>query len=170
MLSITQKDIERFWGRVDKDSSPIFYNGTRCWEWVGASNNGGYGVIKINGKQCYTHRISYLLDRGDIPDGLDVLHRCDNTYCVRPEHLFPGTDQDNVDDKVRKGRAYYPGPISPMHGETHALHKLSAEQVSEIRQRYGYKGKDGATAMELANEFGLSESQVFRIVKGESWK
>lgn len=166
----TSNDIARFWGKVDKECSQIFYNNTRCWEWTGAKNSGGYGVMRVGNIQCYTHRISFELSHGRIVEDFDVLHHCDNRCCVRPEHLWLGTDQDNVDDKTKKGRAYYPGAISPLRGEMHPTHKLSLAQVSEIRRRYGYRGRGGDTVEALAREFASSESQILRIVKHESWK
>jgi len=110
----TSKDIARFWGKVDKEKSNTFYNETRCWEWTAGCDTYGYGEITIggeNGRNMRAHRISYELLFGEIPDKLFVLHHCDNRACVNFEHLFLGTNQDNVDDMVNKGRQ--------MHGDEH---------------------------------------------------
>jgi hypothetical protein len=95
MKKNTEKD---FWERVDKDTSP-----TGCWLWTGGKNH-GYGRISFNGKNFLAPRIAWEFTNGPIPDGLDVLHRCDNPPCVRPDHLFLGTLKDNYDDMVQKGR------------------------------------------------------------------
>ena len=88
---------ERFWKFVDKS--------TDCWIWRGASE-GRYGLIGIggSGNMDYAHRVSWKLNFGNIPSGLFVLHKCDNSLCVNPSHLFLGTHQDNMDDMKRKGR------------------------------------------------------------------
>lgn len=77
---------------------------TGCWNWTGATD-GRYGSMAVNGRQTKAHRISWTLTHGDIPDGMFVLHRCDNTLCVNPGHLFIGTQSDNLLDCSRKGRS-----------------------------------------------------------------
>jgi len=75
-----------------------------CWGWVGSIDHFGYGQIQHEGKVQPAHRVSWVLARGPIPDGLCVLHRCDNPPCTNPEHLFLGTKKDNMMDAARKGR------------------------------------------------------------------
>ena len=77
--------------------------GTNCWVWLGGKFSNGYGSIRGYGEN-YAHRVSWVSHIGVIPDGILVLHHCDNIVCVNPDHLFLGTDQDNSDDKMRKGR------------------------------------------------------------------
>ena len=87
----------RFWKKVNKKA------GNSCWEWT-ACKAGGYGQIYVRGKLVYAHRLSWVWANGKIPKGLFVLHKCDNRVCVNPDHLFLGTNKDNMQDCVRKGR------------------------------------------------------------------
>ena len=75
-----------------------------CWFWIGARDRDGYGQMSVNNVQQKAHRMSFLLHRGHIPAGMQVLHRCDEPPCVNPEHLFLGTARDNANDRVSKGR------------------------------------------------------------------
>lgn len=96
---------ERFWEKVNKDGPTHPNCEAQCWVWAGSLNTKGYGLISSNGGNIVTHRISYELHNGSIPDGLLVLHRCDRPSCVNPNHLFLGTHQDNMDDMAAKGRS-----------------------------------------------------------------
>lgn len=93
---------ERFWGKVNKERG--FGPNGDCWEWTGHRMKFGYGVIRSDGKVHKAHRISYSINIAPIPDDLMVCHHCDNPACVRPDHLFVGTHQDNMDDRMAKGR------------------------------------------------------------------
>src|ERR1700761_3720809 len=92
-----------------------------CWLWVGSLNENGYGTIGVAYKTQLAHRVSYRLHVGPIPDGLNVLHKCDVPCCVNPDHLFPGTQETNVIDMENKGRALH------YEGEAHGRAKLTAE-------------------------------------------
>ena len=88
---------ERFWSKVNKTGD--------CWLWTGVRVGIGYGQIYLNGKKTPAHRVSWLLHHGIIPNGLLVLHKCDNPPCVNPNHLFTGTNSDNMKDAYIKGRS-----------------------------------------------------------------
>lgn len=88
---------ERFHSRYSVDESG-------CWIWQGATTNAGYGKIAVHGTLILSHRFSWELHHGPIPEGLYVCHHCDNPQCVNPDHLFVGTAQDNVNDMMAKGR------------------------------------------------------------------
>lgn len=88
---------DRFWSKVDKTDS--------CWLWTGAVNDHGYGQVYVNGKLAYAHRVALVLSGRQVPPGMFACHHCDTPNCVRPDHLFIGTNADNMRDCANKGRA-----------------------------------------------------------------
>lgn len=117
---------DRFWEKVNKNGP--FIIDTPCWEWTGSLTK-GYGYIGINNctKNEYAHRLSWIMAYGEIPDKLHVLHKCDNSKCVNPDHLWIGTNKDNQQDMIRKGRH---NPVS-FPGQSNPSAKLTNEQVIE---------------------------------------
>ena len=97
-----EQTLKRFWDKVDKADG--------CWEWTACLKKGkkgnGYGFFWLHGKNFRAHRFSWIINFGNISDGLCVLHRCDNRRCVRPDHLFLGTVTDNNVDAIKKGRIF----------------------------------------------------------------
>lgn len=153
------------------DNSVTAENG--CREWTGLRDAHGYGRVYVgNGKVELAHRVSWRLNRGEIPPGLCVLHQCDNPPCWWPEHLFLGTRGDNCRDMVSKGRQWlqkHPErrPICPDHlrarGEHHHATKLTDAQVVEIRNRFA----QGTLRVRLAKEYGISQGHVGGIISGK---
>ena len=127
-----------------------------CWLWLGAVN-GVYGIIHT-GKVEYAHRTSFQVFVRPLESHELACHRCDNTYCVNPEHIFPGTYRDNHYDAMAKGRW--------SHGERHGMAVLKEYQVTAIRELFS----DGATSKDIAAEYGVGEAQIRRIVSGRAWK
>lgn len=146
---------ERFWSRVNK--------GDGCWEWVGLKFRLGYGSISVNGRMASAHRVSWEIHNGPIPDGLHVLHHCDNRACVCPGHLFLGTHRDNMRDREAKGR----GKIPYRRGSLCNSAKLTEDQVIEIRRRYA---AGGVLQRDLAAEFGVLRQEISRIVNRVRWQ
>jgi len=118
-----------------------------CFEWNGSKDSNGYGLFGINHKLVRAHRFSFELFNGSIPPGLDVLHKCDNPCCVRPDHLFLGTDKDNVKDREEKGRGrkgrFFPQrnwkEICSAPGSTREVAKtFGVSQTSVARYRRGH--------------------------------
>lgn len=99
--------------RIEAGSIPEPNSG--CWLWLGSTNAKGYAHLKYDMRQQRANRFSWSAYNGPIPEGLHVLHSCDNRLCVNPEHLFLGTNQDNVDDKMKKGRAGQNGNALKTH-------------------------------------------------------
>jgi hypothetical protein len=153
----------RFWEKVDKENSEKYYDGTRCWEWKNAIDGGGYGVLMIN-HSPYTrekaHRFSWLIHNGVIPKDMYVLHACDNPPCVNPKHLFLGSNLINMQDKVRKERQ------SRLFGDKNGRCLMTKEKVIEMRKLYS-TGK--YSYRKLIKMFGISQTQVARILHKESW-
>ncbi len=135
-----------------------------CWIWRGATRSGQkdpYGWATYAGKQMGAHRVSWLVHRGPIPDGLYVCHRCDVRRCVNPDHLFLGTASDNMLDMWSKRR--HRSPAEGVVGSRSA--KLTAPQAKEIYVR----ALSGARTSDLAREFGISQSAVSKIKSGSNW-
>lgn len=136
---------ERFWAKVDKT--------TRCWLWHGKRYPNGYGCFRVDGKEVMTHRFSYRLHNGAIPEGLFVLHNCpdgDNPACINPEHLWLGTQADNLADMARKGRSCL--------GEKNGSAKLTDQGVQTIFALKGHLSRK-----EIALIFHISNAHVSRI-------
>jgi hypothetical protein len=139
-----------------------------CWEWIGKKNDTGYGSLAIrqggNKRKWYkAHRISWELHYGQIPKGLHCLHKCDNPGCVRPDHLFLGTQLDNVRDMDKKQRRI----SSPQAGQKNGKSKLTEKKVIAIRKEYK-KGK--ISQLFLANKYGVCQSTIDLIVRKITWK
>lgn len=156
------KDEERFWSKVNNK------NRIGCWTWNAAKCSGGkYGSIRLPGnKQVGAHVFSYLLNIGDIPKGIEVCHICDNGLCVRPDHLFLGTRQDNVDDMIKKGRQAKGEKLNHTSqcGELNNGSKLTLETILKIKELLKYH-----TQAEVAKITGAKRQNVWAIAHGKSW-
>ena len=174
----------RFWSKVKQTDG--------CWLWLGAKSPDGYGMLNVRDHRgTNAHRIAYALKVGDIPSGFSVLHSCDNRLCVRPDHLFLGTQLDNVKDMAKKGRdrkamgdrnasrlypekrprgerhAYRLHPGLHARGERAANAKLKESQVIEIRR--SWKAKE-LSQQALAGKYGVTSATINDVVLGKTWK
>lgn len=134
-----------------------------CIEWQGWRVN-GYGRLRLGSKRVAAHRLSYEIENGPIPDGLCVCHKCDNPKCINPSHLFLGTRGDNNLDKTIKGRQAK-GKTHGLRGEQHPLSRLTADDVSAIKEKYA----GGATQRSIASAHRVSQSLVSQIINSKRW-
>lgn len=142
----------RFWRKVLVDT-PL----EACWEWTGSRWN-GYGTLSGDGGATLkAHRASWSLFRGEIPNGLHVLHHCDNRACVRPSHLFLGTNRDNMQDMVNKGRSN--------RGEKNGQSRLTEQLVRDIRAAR----KSGETLSSIAARIGVDHVTVWQAARHKRW-
>lgn len=138
--------------------TPEPYSG--CWIWVGSARNVRpskrvYGEFVYQKRHLLAHRVSWTLHNGDIPVNINVLHRCDTTLCVNPDHLFLGTQADNVSDCVRKSRN--------ATGERAGRAKLTKSKVLLIKSEIGSLRK-------IAIKYGIGQTQVWSIKHGLTWR
>lgn len=141
---------ERFWAKVQKSRG--------CWLWTAGCFADGYGTFRKGSKMCRAHRVSWELAYGTIPPGQLVLHTCDTPRCVKPTHLFLGTDADNAADRDTKGRQ----PV--VRGEAHGSAKLTKTIVRAIR-----RAATTQTQQEIATRYGIAKATVYCVVKRKTW-
>ena len=149
-------DEARFWAKIQKLND--------CWIWIGGQDRDMYGVFTFreDGKDFTvraTHYSWQLYTGRPVPEGIFLCHKCDHPYCVNPEHLFLGTNQDNMEDKVSKGRQ--------TRGELTNSAQLTEEKVKEIRQLFG---SGEYSKRQLADKYQVSWSIIHRALLGKTWK
>lgn len=162
-MANSEADQERFWEKADIQSTDD------CWMWLGRFFNDGegYGQIKLYSgnrekhirHRFRAHRVAYFLAYGHLPDDLCVCHTCDNPSCVNPAHLFLGTDRENIQDRTNK--------LRDAKGEQHGMHKLTTEQVQEIRK---IRAARKLPYRMLGEMFGVTTTQIGWIIRRQSWK
>lgn len=133
-----------------------------CWIWLGATNKDGYGRFKFHNKLIGAHRASMMIYNEQENSSMCVLHKCDNPYCVNPNHLFFGTHLDNMRDKKKKGRVGF----NPSYGEEHYNSKLKIEDITSIRTL----SSKGHSNKEIAVLFDINPSTVSQIIRRVTWK
>jgi len=165
---------ERFAAKIDFESS-------EHWLWCGTTLPFGHGQIYFV-RGMLTHRFAWMLYKGAIPEGLQVLHKCDVPQCVKPDHLFLGTQKDNIRDMVLKGRNWHrtkperaafgerngahTKPERRPHGSRHYLTPFTPEEITEIRARVAA----GELQVDIAAEFDVGKTTICNIVHFRNWK
>ena len=147
----------RFYARV------LIPNENGCMEWVGKSIGHGYGLICINDEMIRAHRLSYEIHNGEIPERMHVLHKCDNRKCVAPDHLFLGTNNDNISDRMAKNRSYHPPTGS---GSKNFNSKLNEKDVKKIRKMLA----KGITKAEIGRQFNVTQENISFIEREITWR
>ncbi|HBD95461.1 MAG TPA: hypothetical protein DC057_14930 [Spirochaetia bacterium] len=140
----------------------IFINNNDCWEWQGTTKN-KYGELDYKGKKFKAHRLSYMLKNNNfhISSKIKICHTCDNPKCINPNHLFAGTQRDNIYDMENKNRSVH------LKGSQNGNSKVTERQVVEIRNKYS---TNKFSQRELGEKYGLSSSMVGEIIRGNFWK
>ena len=155
MYTIRKSLAERFQGKYKITESG-------CWEWTATKNRYGYALLKnipdTRPRMIFAHRVSWLIHHGEIPDGLHVLHTCDNRKCVNPEHLFLGTKTDNAKDRDNKNRQAF--------GARNGNAKYSEEDIFRIYEMYD----SGMSNVEIAKKLDGSRITIWEITSGRKWK
>lgn len=145
----SEQPLEHFWNNVARTET--------CWNWTAGLTYKGYGFLTLDRKQFRAHRYSYELHNGPIPKGMLICHRCDNRRCVRPDHLFLGTTQDNTADRHNKGRTLV------IRGENHWRSRVDEKAVRDMRSRR-------LRLAEFASLYDLTKESVRAIQRRKSWK
>ena len=157
--------MKRFWDKVNKSSSVFGDDGqfpTQCWTWTAGVSNKGYGLFWLSPRMQSSHRVAWFLEWGNVPKEICVLHKCDNKICVRPDHLFLGTVQDNNNDKKQKNRSYY----GIQKSENQPTAKLTRKDVTVIRARFA----TGETQRSIALDYDVGYKTIHKVVRNKSWK
>jgi hypothetical protein len=131
-----------------------------CWEWEGGRTTDGYGCARFKGASTKIHRAIYRHFYGELPQHIGVLHRCDNRLCCNPFHWFTGTQADNINDAVKKGRQ------PKAQGERQWAHILTADDVLNMRR---IKRETGRTNADIASEYGVASITASQAITGHSW-
>lgn len=132
---------------------------TGCWEWQKSKNKNGYGQIRLGKTMVRTHRLSYQLFKGPIPVKMHVCHSCDNPSCINPDHLWVGTQKDNMKDMVNKGRSK-----GVNLGSKNPKSKLTEQQILEIRELIGT-----IPVKEIAKKYNIGDIVIYNIKNRRLW-
>ncbi len=149
---VQPKLADDFWASVQRSDN------ASCWPWLKSTQRSGYGRLAFKGSRMGSHQIAWILVNGPIGNGLCVLHKCDNPTCCNPSHLFLGTNNDNIADRMAKGRSVV--------GSKHKKSKLTEETVRQAREDRAL----GLTYTELEKKYGVTRATLHAAISGEAWR
>lgn len=152
-MTVAPIELAHFWNKVKVGAAGD------CWEWQGPTRGAGYGVFR----KVSSHRYSYQMHRGKIPEGLLIRHMCGNKLCVNPAHLETGTAQDNMDDRRRLGERM------PTQGSCNPGEANGRAKITEAIARYILDNPDRLSCSQLAGKFAVSKATVTLIQQGKRW-
>jgi len=164
LIASDKSALDRFWSKVQPSEG--------CWNWTAAKNEKGYGVFGINRDTFKAHRVAFILSGQEIPDGLCLLHKCDNPACVNPDHMMIGTRAENNADMCAKGRHVNGAQKTPIEqckyekGEHHHNARLTAEIVLQIRNDRAL----GMSFSRIAAKYGIGQKHAHSIATRKAWK
>jgi hypothetical protein len=152
-IKLTESDKERFWSKVDIKSPE------ECWEWKAGKTLNGYGTFRLSVKHKYAHRLAWELTNGPIPEGMSILHKCDNRGCCNPDHLYVGTQYDNMMDRAERNPNNPGGRKAKLYeGEIWLIRKLRVEKPKSGKYR-----KYKFHASYVAKMFKVSQSTIYNV-------
>ena len=149
---------EKFWSKVSKAEE------NACWEWSGALRWNGYGVFRHLNKSVLAHRASFIIHKGPIPDGCVICHSCDNRKCCNPNHLWSGTQKENLQDMFNKNRDAKSKPKGSC--QNHPRAKLKNTDIDIIKNEY----KSGISSRIIAKKYNVSKRTILNVVQGKNWR
>lgn len=155
-IATKEQKIERLRYKFEKF---VIKNKDQCWKWKG-SWSGGYPQLNVNKKNIKAHRASYLINVNEIPNRMLVLHKCDNRECCNPDHLFIGTQKDNMRDMINKGRS------NNVRGEECSFSKLKINDVLKIKLMI----KNGILLSNICKIYNVSHTLIRKIKNNKVWK
>ncbi len=155
--------VKRFWSKVNKEGPVPAHRQElgNCWVWTSSISGKQYGGFGIGGTTYKTNRVCWALQTG-VWSKLCICHKCDNRLCVRPDHLFEGTQAENMRDCSRKGRLFKP----EKSGERNGVARLTDEKVRQLR---AIRARDGLTMEELGKLFGVHPATACSAINGKTW-
>lgn len=170
-IEISEERRNRFLLKINKEGGypqgdPTYQSLGQCHLWLGGVDKWGYGKCHLGSKTWIAHRLSYTIFKGVIPDGMMILHKCDNPRCVNPDHLSAGSNADNTRDKMQRRRHQIHTNPDCIRGANNGATKLTTEDVREVRRMR----EAGVSLSKIGARFGVRMHTIQKLLKGVTWR